>query len=1478
MKAIIKLTLLLSFFILVSSVYAQSNKRLRAFTDDNKVFLEEINNFMLTGSASEDIKKMMKKFSKMWEGNTFSLDKKSSIIDLSNKMLKDRKRPTHFESLLRAIVSFTSAESFDTQFNNWSASASLLIETSPTSRLLKFYTLSDDLFSKKTLFRNRSLSWYTSSLNYQFAIEDSVPVIKFNQPIDLICVARQDTMKIAQTSGKFYPIRGLWRGNEGLIDWYKAGFSFAEVYAELSEYSIALKKPSFSADSVRFYNLMVFDDKPILGSLENKLVERNKKDSKVSYPKFDSYDKNITLSDLIEDVDFEGGYSLYGNRFVSKGGDGQLASLIFYRNGQQFVRISSERIAITGKRVLASNASVKIILANDSITHPGLNLIYDQEDRRLDLISDDDGISSAPYINSYHDLDMRFQKLGWKIDDDEIIFGTLPANTSQPAFFESNRYYTEKHFDALLGIDAQHPLVRINNFNKEYGINNIFLIDDFVRLSGYSDDQDIRFLMNLAKQGFITYNSGLGTVGVKDNVLRYLMAKSEKEDHDVIRFKSSAPQDNTNAILDLNTMDLKVFNVKRVQLSEVRDVIALPTKQQIVVKEGRNFTMGGRLIAGAGGRFRIKSEDITFNYEDFRLYFKDASTEVWIPNNQEKYNEKGELVLEPLENEITIANGELLVDTTINKSGIWKEDYPQYPIIRSYDRSKVFYDQEEIFSGVYDSERFYFDLDPFEIDSLDSYNRSSLSFPGELNSANIFPSFREELRVQKDNALGFKINIPETGYPLYGDKGQFHANNTLSLDKSGLRGKGGFDYLSSTTQSDDYIFFPDSMNTHANTFDLERTANITEFPQASGKTIYEHWRPYDDVLMVEKKVEDLALYSAKAALDGRFYLRPSGLTGAGNVYLEDSELSSNLYYFNHNEFNADTADFVLHRSNDFKAIAFESVNLRTEINLLERTGTFQSNGNNSFVAFPENQYICFIDELKWFMDRSLVELGVSEGGSGSRFVSTHPEQDSLSFVSRKASYSLKDYIIEAEEVDEILVADAAIYPGDGSVTVETGAIMRSFKGASILVNRDKRYHELFDADVTIYGGKSYAGRASVNYKGRGVDEQLLQFDSLYVDSVYQSVGIGTINLDRGFMFNPQFSYKGSVKMEGSMKEFYYDGAFQVQHECYLVKDGWVKFSDYVGVEDIQLPIGGEVLDENGKNLYVGPIMSEDRIYPAFLSTLEQETDLVMMPINGYLSYNPGRSMFIVEDKTDSLASKFTMTNAGCIMKGEGEFNLGLDLGRVELSTIGNFNYNAVENTFKTKCMLSLDFYMSKNAMEFMGQDLFDDPMADELEMKESFYIPNFNRILQNEDLSFEYEMYGQFEKLPSKLKKTLYFYDVYLEWDQENSSIMSKKMLGLGNVNDFQINKLYKGRLELNKDYSGDIFNVYLETDIGEWYFFNYSNEVLLSRSSIEDYNIGILEVKSQQKKLPASKEQAQYQYDLSSETDVDNFKKRFFR
>ena len=80
MKATKKLTFLFSLFMLVSSVYGQSSKRLKEFSSDNSVYIEELYTFILTGSASEDTKKLMKKFNKMWDGKTFSSDKKSSII------------------------------------------------------------------------------------------------------------------------------------------------------------------------------------------------------------------------------------------------------------------------------------------------------------------------------------------------------------------------------------------------------------------------------------------------------------------------------------------------------------------------------------------------------------------------------------------------------------------------------------------------------------------------------------------------------------------------------------------------------------------------------------------------------------------------------------------------------------------------------------------------------------------------------------------------------------------------------------------------------------------------------------------------------------------------------------------------------------------------------------------------------------------------------------------------------------------------------------------------------------------------------------------------------------------------------------------------------------------------------------------------------------------------------------------------------
>ena len=405
-----------------------------------------------------------------------------------------------------------------------------------------------------------------------------------------MCLARGDTLQVKHTEGVFYPFNGKWSGKNGIVDWKKAGFSTSEVYAELSKYIIRMPSTSFTADSVRFYNFMLFDDKAILGQLEVKLIEKTKI-NKVSYPKFDSYNKKLVLSELIENVDFIGGYSLHGNRFLASGGHGEAAKLVFYRKGNKFIEAASNRISITNKRVTASEASIKIIFPNDSIMHPGLNLHFDQDEEILNLIRDGKGLSLAPYLNSYHDLEMDFQVLKWNLNEDEISFCSMPGKTVMPATFESADFYSDQRYNLMMGIDEIHPLVRIRDFVRNYGFQN-YLIDDFVNVSSLPADQAVRFLMWMSAEGFLIYNNSSGKVLVKERLYNYLDAKVKKKDFDVINFISQQPKDDKNALLDLNTMELTIYGIENVIVSNVRDVIARPRNKQIVVKENRNFSEG----------------------------------------------------------------------------------------------------------------------------------------------------------------------------------------------------------------------------------------------------------------------------------------------------------------------------------------------------------------------------------------------------------------------------------------------------------------------------------------------------------------------------------------------------------------------------------------------------------------------------------------------------------------------------------------------------------------------------------------------------------------------------------------------------------------------------------------------------------------------------------------------------------------------
>ena len=81
---------------------------------------------------------------------------------------------------------------------------------------------------------------------------------------------------------------------------------------------------------------------------------------------------------------------------------------------------------------------------------------------------------------------------------------------------------------------------------------------------------------------------------------------------------------------------------------------------------------------------------------------------------------------------------------------------------------------------VYSRDNFSFNLDPFEIDSLDNYTGKGLWFSGTLHSAGIFPIFKDTLKLQEDYSLGLNSTTPDNGFPIYGGKGRYYQSITLN--------------------------------------------------------------------------------------------------------------------------------------------------------------------------------------------------------------------------------------------------------------------------------------------------------------------------------------------------------------------------------------------------------------------------------------------------------------------------------------------------------------------------------------------------------------------------------------------------------------------------------------------------------------------------------------------------------------------------
>ncbi|HLG02943.1 MAG TPA: hypothetical protein VI731_05070, partial [Bacteroidia bacterium] len=500
---------------------------------DGKDFIEEFNEkYLLSGKVPEDVLQAM--------------------YMNANLMLKRKFRPApEYYAYFNTIKAIADHDVPGSTFLDWQSCFVTVGNGKLPKPFSEFILMSENLFKDGRFFRTASGEWWTEGGSWKFAC-DSVAAIRFTN-VTLKARQRNDSTKVDGTTGIYYLNTKTFVGREGKVNWLRTGISEDDMHAELKNYSINVPSFNFVADSVTFYDRTHFQSKPLLGKLTERLVP-DVQEKTANYPRFESYSSRYQIKSMYPNVDYEGGFSQVGGKFMASGSTVNPAFFIFKRNGKNFLTVKSTNFSITQNKVTSQNASIKFFLDTDSIVHSAIEFKYfiDDDSSRVVLYRSDEGAAQAPYYNSFHKVDMYVQQIVWFTNHPQIIMNTLPGTTQGEAQFPSETYYRQHLYSRLQMTEPVHPLIKIRNFVRD--ANNgtrTFTTLDLARYWKIGAEQLRPTIMDLSNQGFLYFDPATDMITYKDKCDRYIAARAGKIDYDNLLFESKVAPGGANAKLNL---------------------------------------------------------------------------------------------------------------------------------------------------------------------------------------------------------------------------------------------------------------------------------------------------------------------------------------------------------------------------------------------------------------------------------------------------------------------------------------------------------------------------------------------------------------------------------------------------------------------------------------------------------------------------------------------------------------------------------------------------------------------------------------------------------------------------------------------------------------------------------------------------------------------------------------------------------------
>lgn len=1427
----ILLPLLLS--VTVSKVFAQP----KSFSSKPEVFIEELTDYIKSSNRPQNTE-IVKEFQLRWNEGIYASDEQRIVIKTCNMMLinlHDIEDFVLFEETLLAGKDSVEAD----KYYNW-LKAILPAAKLGKNTLLTLLKASRNLFKYNMIYSSEIKKWYCEGGTYKFEFNKTRVRILFSD-VTLICRVQSDELVVYNTSGYYVLDEDYWEGQNGKVGWERVGFGIDNIYAEiLGNYNIQFDRAELNVDTVRYTNTD-FLGSSLLGTYRDRASDAKnltpEQLQKSQFPQFTAFRTDLELGSYLEgQVKFKGGFSMKGHEILARGTAEHPSTVEIYYKDKKKVVARAINFSLKENKITSLNSEVIILTDSGSIYHPHLNFNLNLELKLLLMTRGKEGLEQAPFFDDDHRVEIYVDQVLWHLDQPRIEFD-MESNESA-AYVESNDFFKDIQYEKITrGMMIYHPLEKMRKFVLTYRTRE-FTFAEYADWMGSKEVYLKPQIIQLADLGYLYYNPDTDSIKVKRKLDHAVLSHKALKDYDVIRLRSVIAA-RPNAHLSLINNILTVEGVRAFRFSDSQSVYAFPYEQIVEIHSNRRMKFGGKVTAG---KFDFYAMDFEFDYYNFditsdqidsmRIYTRDLD---------------GSNNLVAVKSVLRDINGTLEIDNKLNKSGL--KDYPDYPKFTSRKGAKIAYDKPNLYGGAYHKDVFYFEVDPFHIDSLDNFTTEGLSFPGTFVAADIIPDFRYEAKIMDDYSLGFERRSPPEGYPMYGGIG--HGDLDIKLSESGFEAKGTIEYAGAEISSTDIVLLPDSTLANAESYSI-RENEI--YPNVMAADVMTKWYPHSDTLLVNTNGHTVDVLRDRQQFTGNLIQTSKELAGNGYLEWETAKLTSSDMKYKPNMVNAEKSKIEIGAIDDDR-IAFASYNVNSHVDFNTRIGEFKANEHGQLTQFPFNAYASSMDEYTWDMNAQTITLdkGPHLTKEQSYFITQRSDQQGLKFQSDKAVFDMKEGVIYADNVPYIDVADSRAFPFEGDVVIEENAKMRTLEQARLLASRDNIYHEIYDASLNIHGRYALGGEGLYVFKDKHLTGQIIEMKDLKVRNDSTVYAEGYIRDTLNFTVSPKIAYKGKAFLSSQEEHIRFDGYVKPLHSFTQYPSDWFRYEQQPNPAEVIIPANAHDLrNPDRRYIYATVSVANDstHVYPTMFNYKRSYADLELTNDTGVLYYNEVEQTFYVGDSAKLFdgspkGSYLSFNDATGTVYSEGPINFGLNIDEnFNGKTAGTVQRSPSDTSFVIDIMMALNMNLPKECFDRMidviNTNGSGNPAAEHDNTFTTHAVSEFVDG-KNFDKALEFQAQGKIQPV-GDLNASILISHMQLYYSPARSAFIGLEPIQIASINGTQINKTLTAKVQIIKKRSGTRISIYLEVSKYDWFYFEYYNGSLIVYSTDKQFNDLIIE------------------------------------